>query len=285
LSPDGHLLAVWTHGVRSVQIWDLRTCKLARPLLLDEDAKERDFACLAWSPDNRMLAVGGLGSSVQLWEVASAQVRRRFRGHLARADCLAFSPDGRFLASGSEDTTLLIWKVLLHGKHRDPLAEEEFLTLWDRLKSDAGKAYDAQVKLLHTPKSAVSFLAKHLQPAPVLDPQTVAPLIQSLDSKAFRIRVKAAKQLERFGDLARQPIRKAMAVDLPLDTRRRLEVLLGKMHQATPSQLRYLRAIEILERVGGPEAMKILERLTQGNPDSLVTAESRTVVARMKKKK
>ena len=68
-------------------------------------------ACLAWSPDNRMLAVGGLDNSVRLWEVESAQVRREYVGHLAHARLLAFSPDGTFLVSASDDTTLLVWNT------------------------------------------------------------------------------------------------------------------------------------------------------------------------------
>jgi WD40 repeat protein len=63
-----------------------------------------------------MLAVGGLDNSVRLWEVASAQVRREYRGHVCQARIVAFSPDGDFLASGSDDTTLLIWKVRTEKK-------------------------------------------------------------------------------------------------------------------------------------------------------------------------
>jgi WD40 repeat protein len=111
VSPDGNLLAVWKPGSRKVEILELQRGQHSRWLELNQKAKERDHACLAWSPDNRMLAVGGLGDSVRLWEVASGEVRREFRGHEGQATCLAFSREGRVLASGSEDTTLLIWKT------------------------------------------------------------------------------------------------------------------------------------------------------------------------------
>jgi WD40 repeat protein len=112
LSQDGNLLAVWAEGLRDVQIHDVRTGKRHRSLTLQEKARERDEACLAWSPDNSLLAVGGLGNSVRIWDVASGRVRSEFRGHPAQASCLAFSPDGRLLASAGQDTTLLVWKVL-----------------------------------------------------------------------------------------------------------------------------------------------------------------------------
>jgi hypothetical protein len=119
LSPDGNMLAVWTADLRNVQIWDVRTGKNHCWLALKKIEKGHVAACLAWSPDNRVLAVGGLDNSVRLWEVASAQVRREFVGHLAQARILAFSPDGRLLVSGSEDTTLLIWQMLNDKKPRE----------------------------------------------------------------------------------------------------------------------------------------------------------------------
>jgi WD40 repeat protein len=110
LSPNGNLLAVWSEGLGGVHIWDVRTGTCGRRLVHKQEAKG-GHACLAWSADKRMLAVGGLDNSVRLWEVASAQVRREFCGHEAPACCLAFSSDGRILATGSEDTTIMAWNT------------------------------------------------------------------------------------------------------------------------------------------------------------------------------
>jgi WD40 repeat protein len=113
LSPDGNKLAAWTNDLRHVEIWDVETGKHHRRLTLPKIDKGHVAACLAWSPDNRMLAVGGLDNSVRLWEVASAQVRREYVGHLVHARLLAFSPDGTLLVSASDDTTMLIWNTHL----------------------------------------------------------------------------------------------------------------------------------------------------------------------------
>ena len=285
LAQSGNMLACATGGLRDAQIWDLRTGKLQRSLVLDQKTKDRGAACLAWSPNNHILAVGGLDGSIRLWDVASAEVLCEFRGHQAPARCLAFSPDGRFLASGSDDTTLLIWKTPPGKKRREQLTDDELSALWENLGADPGKAFEAQVDLRDAPKSAVLFLAKRLEPAPAIDLKPVEDWVKDLGSDTFRVREEAAKELERLGELAHESMRKALARDLPIETRRRLQALLGKVNPLTPSQLRSLRALEILEGVGTPEALQIIERLAQGNPDSLATAESRAVVARMKKKR
>jgi RNA polymerase sigma factor (sigma-70 family) len=67
-----------------------------------------DFrACVALSPDGKLLAVGA--SSLRLWDAAAGKVLRECRGHSGRVRCVAFAPDGKTLASGSDDTTVRLW--------------------------------------------------------------------------------------------------------------------------------------------------------------------------------
>jgi WD40 repeat protein len=113
ISADGKWLASWD-GDRDIQIWDLTTGKEYRRLTGQAPVKyNAPSACLAWSPDGRMLAVGGMGGEhkIQLWEISTAKVRRELRGHGDAVSCVAFSPDGKWLASGSADSTVLIWEV------------------------------------------------------------------------------------------------------------------------------------------------------------------------------
>lgn len=123
LSADGNLLAVWTPRSQAIELFaspkpdgrtlqDVPNGKLHRSLTLNRAAEDlRDEPCLAWSPDNRLLAAGGYDNSVRLWDVSLGRLQRELRGHQAPATCLAFSPDGKVLASASKDTTLLIWKI------------------------------------------------------------------------------------------------------------------------------------------------------------------------------
>jgi WD40 repeat protein len=105
-SPDGKFLASWSALESDVRVWDVSTGILRIRLRSEE---QHNHMHLAWSPDGRTLAVGV--HNIQLWEVASAKLRREFIGHESDVRCLAFSPDGRLLASGSMDSTVLLWDV------------------------------------------------------------------------------------------------------------------------------------------------------------------------------
>jgi WD40 repeat protein len=100
---------------------------LATPaLLLGETKKDLHLLeghsgqvqAIAWSPDGKRLASGGVDSKVLLWEVQRkadgslfVSTPRVFSGHKEAVLAVAFSPDGTRLASGSADSTIRIWDV------------------------------------------------------------------------------------------------------------------------------------------------------------------------------
>ncbi len=85
---------------------------------------------VAFSPDGRYLASGGLDDSVVVWNVEThQQVGPRLLGHNDRIDSLAWSPDGGLLATGSQDRTIRVWDTSTGEQLIEPLSVESRLEL------------------------------------------------------------------------------------------------------------------------------------------------------------
>ncbi|HEV2655365.1 MAG TPA: serine/threonine-protein kinase [Ktedonobacteraceae bacterium] len=64
---------------------------------------------LAWSPDGRHIASGGLDRTVQVLGTTAGASTFTYHGHSGSISALAWSPDGHALASASLDKTIQVW--------------------------------------------------------------------------------------------------------------------------------------------------------------------------------
>lgn len=67
--------------------------------------------CVAFAPDGKTLATGGVDRTVRLWDLASGKERVILRGHTDNVSAVAFSPDSRLLATASWDGSVRLWEV------------------------------------------------------------------------------------------------------------------------------------------------------------------------------
>jgi len=66
---------------------------------------------VAFSPDDRLLAIGGGKPELEIWNLASDQQVVTLRGHLGAIWSTAFSPAGAEVATCSADGTVLVWEA------------------------------------------------------------------------------------------------------------------------------------------------------------------------------
>jgi WD40 repeat protein len=143
-SPDGTQVAsgdlvaldqAETRFTGEVKLWDARTGKRNTALR----GHGNGVVSLAYSPDGKRLASGGVDGTIIVWELASGKPALAFWGHREDVMGLAFSPAGRRLASASRDGAVRVWdlvrltrsgrKPTTRAGDRDLTAEKEALTL------------------------------------------------------------------------------------------------------------------------------------------------------------
>ncbi len=282
-SPDGRLLgAIETDGAH---VWEAAT----GTELYHFGGPSSWPTRLAFSPDSRTLALfGEEGSGAQLREVATGKLRLTVGGHAGAVRGVAFSPDGRLLATGGDDTTALVWDwralALLGRPALAELSAKRLDELWDDLSGvDAEAALRAVALLARAPGQAVPYLKERVGR---VEASNLDKLIAQLDDDDFEVREKATEHLIALGRAAEAALRKATAkgsAEVRLRATRILEQL-EKGNADDTQRLRGLRALEVLETIGTPEARRILEDVGKGAAEADLTRAAKAALERLSAK-
>jgi len=236
---------------------------------------------LELSRDGRVLAVNNDLGEIELLEMATGKTRRALAGGWD----YVFTTDGRALLSASGDTTILVWDVGRRSETpRGRLSGKELESLWRALAAeDAGNADVAIWTLVNSGEQAVAFLQTRLKPVPAPDRARVAALVADLANVQFAARDKAARELERLGELAEPALQKALTSSPSLEARRRIERLLSQLREpvSSPEKIRMIRAVEVLEHIGTVAAREVLSTVAQGAPEARLTREAQSALLRL----
>ncbi len=282
VSADGRTVAAsrWQNG--TVRLWEAATGKLRDSF---EGGNGGGWA-VAFAPDGCTAFGVGLGG-VTVWNAWTGK-----KATIASANALnsvACSADGRTLAAGDATGSVYVWDVRdLRNelKTKDTkLAAQELEDHWGLLlDGDSEKAFRTIRALASAPGQSVPLLRDRLKPAKAepLDEGLIAKLVAQLDDDDFEAREKASAELEKRGARIASVLREILLKTKSPEARRRLTVLLDRWSKTplTPDELRAIRAVEVLEAIGTPEARAVLKTLADHPVESVLTREAKAVMAR-----
>jgi hypothetical protein len=218
--------------------------------------KPFDFLRATWTPDGRSIVVIGRHKQMILDSLTFEPLMDSLPGQR-----FAFAATGRVMVTG-EDAALVVWdlKETLRPRAQSSskLDAAQLDELWGRLASpDARMGHRAMVALVRRPAEAVTFIRQKL-PARSPDSDTFKKLVSELDHPRFESRDAAQNAIGRMGNSARRMIDEALRNADSLEAKRRLTALAGRLTFTEGDRVRWLRVVELLERLGTPEARATL---------------------------
>lgn len=268
-----------------VRVWEAATGKMVAHVNMKPRIEQVFF-----HPDNRYVATNDV-EGIRIWDVVTGKLalRREMPEKVPAtprlgnfASCPTFAADGR-LATGHPDSTILIWDMPLPARKTEALAAKELDQLWDNLAdADAAKAWRTVWRLADAPQDALPFLRDRVKRYPTAAADLTRKLLADLDSDSFTVRQAAAKQLKELALQAEPALRAALKAKPSLEQKKRIEELLAELPKLpsppTPQELRQLRALIVLERIGTPEARRLLEKMAQGPESAHLTRQARAAL-------
>ncbi len=240
-----------------------------------------EFHCVstaALSPDGRVLALGAgrINNEVWLFEMRTGKQFRTLSPEGQMHHELRFLPDGRLVTASD---TALVWAI---GVQATTEGAEDLATLLAALaEPDPTKARPAMAELAGRGARATEFIRGRLQPVPKLKGD-VARIVNALDATALKEREAASAELDRLGPAAVSAVKAQLRAGASDEVRTRAGRFLAKHDRALrPEELQTLRAIEVLEVIGGADARAVLDALAAGEPSAAVTRDAAGAVRRL----
>jgi len=272
-----------------VLVWELATNDIVHELTLHT----KRILTMAFSPDGRFLATGGLDRTVRVWELATGKLVHTFEGHTGPVSAVAFSPDGRTLASGSFDRTVMVWDAASRLRSRLPKTPPEMAELskwWDQLAQGApADAYRVMGRIDQHEAVAVPYLKDRVRsllfPA---ESKHVQQLLAELDEEDSATRHRAMRELRKLRKIAKPLLLKTLKETTSAEVRYRLRRILndtkGTKRFSTADVRRMLRIIHALERTPGDDARELLQMIIENFPEPAVTEEAKKTLRRIQER-
>jgi WD40 repeat protein len=283
-SRDGKLLATAAAGAdSSVRIWEIATGQQVLHV-----HQQDPVLCLLSSPSDSVFASGTFSGSVNMCEWTTGRTLRSLsREHGGGICSLAFSPNNERLATGHLDSSALVWNIAqsneTHARQQERIEEAEVDRLWSDLSDqDAKKALNSVRSFVQSPDLAMRVFQRRLKSVKVLDTGEIAKLVALVDSDSYTIRNRATQDLESAGPQVEHVVLRALSDRPSPEAKARLEAILRNISSTTsPTCLRGIRGVQVLEHLDSSQAYDLLKVLASGSPNSPITQDALRALYRL----
>jgi hypothetical protein len=195
------------------------------------------------------------------------------------------------LARTLEDLDRMDGPLLRKKPVKDELAPTKRNALWQDLAArDISTAYPAQWTWVAAGTQAAEFFEQQLPVKALAARQKrIRQLVTDLDDDRFATREKATTGLRQMGPAIELTLRKALEESSSLEARRRIGMLLAGIEQgdetSSPEDLRWKRAVRVLELIGTGEARRVLRVVADSVPDCDLGQEARLALERLTRRR
>lgn len=282
-SPDGRYLAGWD-AIGNVVVFDIRLGTVVRRF--QTMASNNSPLSVVFSNNGKQLAAGDEDGGIVVWELATGELLGNFVRHDGSVTGIAFSPDGTKLVSTAQDGTVLVWEVAgkLSGKVPDSEVgglDEAFRLLGS---SDAARAQQGMELLYRRPAESIKLCSERIAVPTATPGEKVTQLIANLDNDDFPVRQAAVKDLEGIGGEAIAALRTVADKSTSPESRKLASEIISRYENASlkADDLRFCRAVELLENIGTPDAQALLAKWAAGPSGHRLTNEAAAAITRLK---
>ena len=155
---------------------------------------------------------------------------------------------------------------------------------WNDLVSrEASASFQSEGRFTKAPAETEKLFAEKIQPAMALDPKLIQRRLADLGSNKFAIREAATQALCDQDRQVLPYLKDTLTTAVSAEARERANKIL-EHHLRTPipaEQLRQVRAVMILERIGDGESKKLLKKWADGPVSALLTEEASAALRRL----
>lgn len=252
--------------------------ELSGPVTFSHDG--RRFARLQSESVNGRWRITG----VHVYETATLGAIRR-APLPADVDAVALMHDGRQVVVARAGGGLEVRHWDWHAEERPGLADPRPGREWDDLaERDARVALAAVCAMVAAPDAAVRTLGERVAKG---DAVRVAALVRDLGNDVFAARERASAELAELGWRAETQLRDAAANSPDAEVRDRAHRLLARVrvgNRGGSDDLRAVRAVEVLERIGSAGARELLARWAADYPGTVLGTEAAAAAGRVARK-